>query len=100
MFGCATGETSELMPLSHVLSTKLGVCPTEVYKNDTCPWLRPGGKNQVTVKYHNNGGAIIPICVHTAPTYAFLHGHLWGHVSFPISSFLILKIIFQVPFFK
>ncbi|OMO99115.1 S-adenosylmethionine synthetase [Corchorus capsularis] len=39
MFGYATDETPELMPLSHVLATKLGSRLTQVRKDGTCPWL-------------------------------------------------------------
>ncbi|KAH8946212.1 hypothetical protein BDL97_12G081700 [Sphagnum fallax] len=52
MFGYATDETEELMPLTHVLATKLGAKLTEVRKNGTCGWLRPDGKTQVTIEVH------------------------------------------------
>ncbi|KAE8719005.1 S-adenosylmethionine synthase 3 [Hibiscus syriacus] len=65
MFGYATDETPEFMPLTHVLATKLGAKLTEVRKNRTCPWVRPDGKTQVTVEYHNDGGAMVPVRVHT-----------------------------------
>ena len=47
MFGYATDETPELMPLTHVLATQLGYKLTEVRKNGVCGWLRPDGKTQV-----------------------------------------------------
>jgi len=66
MFGYATDETEELMPLTHVLATKLGHRLTEVRKNGTCPWLRPDGKTQVTVEYkRSKDGNITPVRVHT-----------------------------------
>ncbi|TXG73789.1 hypothetical protein EZV62_002368 [Acer yangbiense] len=65
MFGYATDETFQFMPLTHVLATKLGAKLTEVRKNKTCPWLRPDGKTQVTVEYRNEGGAMVPVRVHT-----------------------------------
>ncbi|KAL5565790.1 hypothetical protein UlMin_028954 [Ulmus minor] len=52
MFGYATDETHKLMPLTHVLATKLGAKLIEVRKNKTCPWLRPDDKTQVTVEVH------------------------------------------------
>eukprot|EP00850_Spirogloea_muscicola_P023764 SM000386S14581 [mRNA] locus=s386:44495:47152:- [translate_table: standard] len=65
MFGYATDETEELMPLTHMLATQLGAKLTEVRKNGTCSWLRPDGKTQVTVEYKNEGGAMVPQRVHT-----------------------------------
>eukprot|EP00753_Platysulcus_tardus_P002786 PLAT11899.1.p1 GENE.PLAT11899.1~~PLAT11899.1.p1 ORF type:complete len:412 (+),score=177.34 PLAT11899.1:73-1236(+) len=65
MFGYATDETEELMPLSHMLATKLGKKLTDVRKDGTLPWVRPDGKTQVTVEYRNEGGAMVPVRVHT-----------------------------------
>lgn len=65
MFGYATDETDEAMPMSHLLATKIGYRLTEVRKNGTCPWLRPDGKTQVTVEYREGSGRMIPLRVHT-----------------------------------
>jgi len=65
MFGYATDETDEAMPMSHLLASKLGYRLTEVRKNGTCGWLRPDGKTQVTVEYKQVKGRTIPQRVHT-----------------------------------
>jgi len=65
MFGYATDETAELMPMTHVLATRLVMRLSEARNNGTLPWLRPDAKTQVTVEYKKEGGKLTPVRVHT-----------------------------------
>jgi len=65
MFGYASDETPELMPLTHWLATQLGYRLTEVRKSGLLKWVRPDGKTQVVVEYKRVNGAMIPQRVHT-----------------------------------
>jgi len=65
MFGYATDETPEFMPLTHALATQLGARLTQVRVEGICKWVRPDGKTQVVAEYKMENGAMIPLRVHT-----------------------------------
>jgi len=65
MFGYATNETPEMMPLTVVLANKLIERLSVCRNTGVLPWLRPDAKTQVTVEYRKDGGAVVPVRVHT-----------------------------------
>merc|ERR1712166_1587279 len=66
MFGYASDETQDCMPLTHSMATRLGKVLTDVRKNGKLWWLRPDGKTQVTIEYKQHAdGAVEPLKIHT-----------------------------------
>ncbi|KAI9804362.1 MAG: methionine adenosyltransferase sam2 [Piccolia ochrophora] len=65
MFGYATDETPELLPLTIQLAHQLNSGMSAARRDGTLPWLRPDTKTQVTVEYEHDNGAVVPKRVHT-----------------------------------
>jgi len=66
MFGYASDETEDCMPLTHLLATRLGKKLTDVRKSGHLWWLRPDGKTQVTIEYKQHAdGSVEPLKIHT-----------------------------------
>merc|ERR1712008_95930 len=66
MFGYASDETENCMPLTHMMATQLGKRLTDVRKDGSLWWLRPDGKTQVTIEYkQHTDGSVTPIKIHT-----------------------------------
>jgi S-adenosylmethionine synthetase len=90
MFGYATRETQELMPLPISLAHKLAHRLAEVRKGEVVPYLRPDGKTQVTVRYENGRPIEIEkILISTQHSdgvdcEALIRPDLWEHVLHPI----------------
>merc|ERR1719487_424836 len=66
MFGYASDETADCMPLTILMATRLGKKLTDVRKSGHLWWLRPDGKTQVTIEYlQNEDGSVEPLKIHT-----------------------------------
>merc|ERR1712019_22236 len=66
MFGYATNETEECMPLTITLAHKLNQKMAELRRTDpACEWLRPDSKTQVTCEHELRNGEVIPTRAHT-----------------------------------
>merc|ERR1712115_85443 len=66
MFGYASDETADCMPLTHSMATRLGKKLTDVRKSGELWWLRPDGKTQVTIQYKQKAdGSVEPLKIHT-----------------------------------
>ncbi|CCF57703.1 hypothetical protein KAFR_0D00560 [Kazachstania africana CBS 2517] len=65
MFGYATDETPEGLPLTILLAHKLNMAMADARRDGSLPWLRPDTKTQVTVEYEEENGRWIPLRIDT-----------------------------------
>src|ERR1700756_4290914 len=87
MFGYATEETPELMPLPIALAHRLARRLADVRKSETIPYLRPDGKTQVSVRYRDGRPVQIEKLListqHKEGAESLLADDLWEHVVQP-----------------
>lgn len=82
MFGYATDETAELMPLPILLAHKLARRLTDARKNGEVAWLRPDSKTQVSVEYQNNEPvAVRTVLVSTMHSSSVTQGDIRQYVA-------------------
>jgi S-adenosylmethionine synthetase len=90
MFGYATRETKELMPMPISLAHRLAHRLAEARRGDVLPYLRPDGKTQVTIRYENDRPIEIEkILISTqhkpgVDSDTLIKPDLWEHVVHPI----------------
>jgi S-adenosylmethionine synthetase len=88
MFGYASNETPELMPLPIALAHKLAKRLADVRRAGTLGYLRPDGKTQVTVRYVDGRPAAIERVListqHREGSESLIPDDLWEHVVTPI----------------
>lgn len=65
MFGYATNETEELLPLTILLAHQLNKALADARHSGLIKWLRPDSKTQVTVEYEQENGMVVPVRVDT-----------------------------------
>jgi S-adenosylmethionine synthetase len=88
MFGYATNETDELMPMPILLAHKLAKRLADVRKAELIPYLRPDGKTQVTVRYVAGRPVTVEKLListqHRDGAESLLKDDLWEHVVEPV----------------
>jgi S-adenosylmethionine synthetase len=88
MFGYATRETPELMPLPIALAHRLARRLAAVRKAGVLDYLRPDGKTQVTVRYVDGRPAAVERVLissqHREGAEAVIRDDLWEHVVVPV----------------
>jgi S-adenosylmethionine synthetase len=87
MFGYASNETEELMPMPILLAHKLAKRLADVRKAEIVPYLRPDGKTQVTVRYIDGRPVEIEKLListqHREGAESLIKDDLWEHVVEP-----------------
>lgn len=87
MFGYASDETTQLMPLTHWLATQIGARLTQVRVEGILKWVRPDGKTQVSIFSWLDSSVVSDLTDFTLVGHSRVHQEGWRVDSYPCAHY-------------